>query len=69
MAIEVKQATELAAKYLVQLLDGVENIKFEEFEIVDGGPGAERMDITLSFDLRATSQSISMQLPTSSPRW
>lgn len=52
MAIEVKEAAELAVKYLIQLLSGVEKVQFEEFEILDGGPGGERLEITLSFDLK-----------------
>jgi hypothetical protein len=52
MAIEVKEAAERAVRYLSELLEGVENVQFEEFEILDGGPGSERMEITLSFDLK-----------------
>lgn len=51
MAIDVKEAVELAVKNLTRLLEGVEKISFEEFEILDGPPGHERMEITLSFEL------------------
>lgn len=52
MAIEVKEAAERAVKGLTGLLDGAENVRFEEFEILDAGPGGERMEITLSFYLK-----------------
>lgn len=52
MAIDVKDAAELAVMGLTRLLEGVETVKFEEFEVLDGGPGGERMEITLSFYLK-----------------
>jgi hypothetical protein len=51
MAIDVKQAVALASKYLRELVDGTQDVRLEEVEIIDStSDSPEQWAITLSYE-------------------